>query len=432
MTLTALPVEAIVLADVALALGLSAVTVRLIRRWAQPPVVAEIVAGIALGPTVLGLLPGDLTSVIFPPEARASLSAMAQFGLVLFMFLAGWELDLRRLRGSGRFVGAIAVPAMVVPFCMGGAAAAVAFKAWAPPQADPEAFVLYMATALSVTAFPVLARLIRDQGLSGTRMGATAMACAAICDVFAWCVLVIVAAVAGSGEAGDVVRIVSLTLLYAAVMVTVVQPLLRRALRSSTLAENRGAALAVVVVGVLLSSVATSWIGIHALFGAFAFGLVMPRKDRHGAPLMPGLGTSLEGVTTLLLPVFFVVTGLNVDIGGLGGMGLVTLVVVLVVAVAGKIAGTVLPARLAGTDWRDAGTLGVLMNTRGLTEIIVVQIGSEIGLVTAELFTVMVLMALLTTAMVGPLLCLLRGKASGPADAPVVPAAPGDALRVTT
>ncbi|MGC4987365.1 cation:proton antiporter [Streptomyces sp. DT193] len=405
-----LPVEAVVLADVALVLALSALMVRLFRRWSQPPVVAEIAAGLMLGPTVLGLLPGDLPSVVFPPEARMPLSAIAQLGLALFMFMAGWELDLHRLRGSGRALGGLAVLSMVVPFCFGAAAALLLYDTQAAPGVDKQAFVLFLATAFSITAFPVLARVIRDRGLSGTRIGSMAMACAAICDVIAWCVLVLVIAAAGAGGTDAFATVVALTLAYSAVMALVVAPLLHRALLRPVRHENRGIVLVLITVGVLLSSLATSWIGVHALFGAFAFGLVMPRQRQNEGNLGHVVAAPLESATSLLLPVFFVVTGLNVDVSTLGWSGVATLAFVLVVAVAGKFAGAMLPARLLRMDWRDAGTFGALMNTRGLTEIIVLGIGRQLGLVSPALFTVMVLMALVTTAMVGPLLRLRRAE----------------------
>ncbi|MFE5486116.1 cation:proton antiporter [Streptomyces sp. NPDC056527] len=410
------PVDAIVLADVAIVLVVGAVMVRLGRRMHQPPVVAEIAAGLMLGPSLLGLLPGDLPALLFPPEARPGLSALAQLGLALFMFLAGWELDLGVLRGRIRSVGSTAVLAMAVPFVVGAGAAALLYRSSAPDGVGSDMFVLYMATAFSITAFPVLARIIRDRRLGHTRVGTTAMACAAAGDVVAWCVLVLVVALAGVGGAGDasgatdgmggLFTVIALTIAYAVAMAFVVRPLLHRALRLAAGGrQETGVRLVLIVAGVLLSSYATTWIGIHAIFGAFAFGLVMPRKD---APrLHQQIGAPLEKAAGLLLPVFFVITGLSVDIGGLGWSGLLALLLILVTAVVGKFAGAAIPARLSGMSWRDAGAFGTLMNTRGLTEIVILGIGRDLGLIGPELFTSMVLMALVTTAMAGPLLRLL-------------------------
>ncbi|MFJ8668593.1 cation:proton antiporter [Streptomyces sp. NPDC093600] len=417
---SSVPLDAIVLADVAIVLVVGAVMVALGRRLHQPPVVAEIAAGLMLGPSLLGLLPGDLPALIFPPEARPALSALAQVGLALFMFLAGWELDLGRLRGRTGSVGSTAFLAMAVPFAVGAGAAALLYDSTAPDGVGADMFVLYMATAFSITAFPVLARIIRDRRLGHTRVGAMAMACAAAGDVVAWCVLVLVVALAGSGGTGGFFTVIALTAVYAAVMLLVVRPLLHRALRSAAGGpQERGVRLVLIVAGVLLSSYATSWIGIHAIFGAFAFGLVMPRTTE--PRLHQQLAAPLEKTSSLLLPVFFVITGLSVDIGGLGVSGLLTLLVVLVAAVVGKYAGAAIPARLSGMSWRDAGAFGTLMNTRGLTEIVILGIGRELGLIGPDLFTMMVLMALVTTAMAGPLLRLLGVGDAAPLTVPEPP-----------
>ncbi|MFC8508411.1 cation:proton antiporter [Streptomyces sp. NPDC057411] len=431
----AVPIEAVVLADVAVVLLAGAVMVRIARRFHQPPVVAEIAAGLMLGPSLLGLLPGDLPALVFPPDARPMLSAVAQLGLALFMFLAGWELDLGRLRGRAASVGATALLAMGAPFAVGAGAALLMYGSQAPAGVGRDTFVLYLATAFSITAFPVLARIVRDQGLGATRVGTTAVACAAVGDVVAWCVLVLVVALAGAGGAGGAggpggfFRVLGWTCAYGVAMVLVVRPLLHRVLRRA--GSGR---LAVVVAGVLLSAYATSFVGVHAIFGAFAFGLVMPRERPRERPgerpgehpeEQPGgqrlgreVAVPLEKVSSLLLPVFFVLTGLSVDIGGLGWSGAAVLFLVLAAAVAGKFAGAVLPARLSGMSRRDAAAFGVLMNTRGLTEIVILGIGRELGLIGPELFTVMVLMALVTTAMAGPLLRLLGvGAVAGPGGA---------------
>ncbi|MEU8758520.1 cation:proton antiporter [Streptomyces sp. NPDC048659] len=417
----AVPIEAVVLADVAIVLLVGAVMVRLARRIHQPPVVAEIAAGLMLGPSLLGLLPGNLPALLFPPEARPMLSAVAQVGLALFMFLAGWELDLGKLRGRTASVGSTAVLAMAVPFAVGAGAATLLYGSLAPAGVGRDMFVLYLATAFSITAFPVLARIIRDQGLGTTRVGTTAMACAAAGDVVAWCVLVLVVAMAGSGGSGGFFAVLAWTAVYAAAMLFVVRPLLHKVLRWS--GNGR---LAVVAAGVLLSAYATSWVGIHAIFGAFAFGLIMPRRGEGGEhkALHQQIELPLEKASSLLLPVFFVVTGLSVDIGAIGWSGLAALLLVLVAAVVGKFAGAALPARFSGMSWRDAGAFGTLMNTRGLTEIVILGIGRELGLIGPELFTMMVLMALVTTAMAGPILRLLG--VGGPAPAGSDAAAPAE------
>lgn len=410
------PLEAIVMADVAIVLVVGTVMVKLCRRLHQPPVIAEIAAGLMLGPSLLGLLPGDLPALLFPPAARPTLSALAQVGLALFMFLAGWELDDGRLRGRSRSVGITALSAMAVPFALGAGTAALLYPSMAPRGVGEGMFVLYLATTFSITAFPVLARIIRDHHLGDTRPGAVAIACAAGGDVAAWCLLALLTALSSSGDAGGLVSVLALSALYGVVMVTLIRPLLWRALRAGDGAAQGGTCLVLITAGVLLSSYVTSWIGIHAIFGAFAFGLVMPR------PLAPQLhreiAVPLEKASSLLLPVFFVITGLSVDIGGLGRSGPGELALVLVTAVVGKFAGAALPAWLSGMGRREALAFGTLMNARGLTEIVVLNIGRQLGLIGPGLFTMMVLMAVATTAMAGPLLRRIGVGRSGEMNTP--------------
>nr|AHA12088.1 Na/H exchanger [Streptomyces sp. CNH287] len=405
---TGLTLEAVVMADVAIVLLAGAAMIRLSRRMRQPPVVAEIATGIMLGPSVLGLLPGDLPGRIFPDDARPMLSVIAQVGLLLFMFLAGWELDLTRLRGRGKAVSTLAGLSMAVPFALGAGAAALLFTRHGGEDVHRSTFILYLSTAFAITAFPVLARIITDSGMSGTKVGTMAMACAAVGDVLAWCVLVLVIAVSEADGAGRFLVVIALTVAYGLVMACVVRPLLRtlvgRAARSSRSAAS-GTFLALAASGVFLSSWVTSWIGIHAIFGAFAFGLAMPRtvsRDVHEHVAAP-----MSKVVALLLPVFFIVTGLTVDLGALDPSGLLVLLFLVAVAVVGKFAGAALPARAAGMSWREAGAFGVLMNTRGLTELVVLDVGRQLGVIDGDMFTMMVVLAVLTTAMAGPLLHLL-------------------------
>ncbi|MZD06079.1 cation/H(+) antiporter [Streptomyces sp. SID5785] len=404
----ALSTEAIVLADVAIVLLAGAALVPLARRLLQPPVIAEITAGIMLGPSLLGLLPGHLSDHLFPAQARPVLSGIAQIGLVLFMFLAGWDMDLRRLRGRGTALTSLAAAAMLTPFCLGAATAMTLHGPFGPHRTGRAAFVLYLATAFSVTAFPVLARILKDRQIGDTRAGHLALSCAAVGDVAAWCVLPLPVALAGSGRAADAVTVLALTGVFVAAMVLLVRPLLARCVRDAP----PSALSAGLTAGVLLASVATTAIGIHALFGAFAFGLAMPRDSRHA--VRASVAVPLGHAAKILLPVYFVVTGLSVDVGSLGATGFVMLALVVSVAVIGKFTGAAVGARLWGMPWREAGLFGALMNTRGLTELVILGIGRDVGLIGPQLFTVMALMALVTTAMTGPLLHRFRPAAASP------------------
>ncbi|MBL1068714.1 cation:proton antiporter [Streptomyces sp. 7-21] len=419
-----LPLEAVVMADIALVLMAVTAVVRLTGRLRQPPVIAEIVTGLLLGPSVLGLLPGELPDRLFPQDARPLLSAVAQFGLLLFMFLAGWEMDLTRLRGRRGAVTGLAALAMGVPFAAGLAAAALLYGRHAGGGTSATVFALYLATAFSITAFPVLARVITDSRLTGTRVGTVAMACAAAGDVLAWCALVLVVALSEATGPGRFLAVLGLTAAYGLVMLIAVRPALRALMRRAHTRAYSGSLLTVIASGVLLSAYATSWIGVHAIFGAFAFGLAMPRglPEAHRRGAHRQVAAPLQRVAALLLPVFFIVTGLSVDVGALGWSGAVALALVLVTAVAGKLAGAVLPARLTGMTWREATGFGVLMNTRGLTEIVILDIGRQLHVISAEMFTMMVVMALVTTAMAGPVLHALGLTPPPRAPDPPVPA----------
>ena len=406
MAADGVPLEIVVTANVAIVLIIAVLMVQVGRRLAQPPVVAEIAAGLMLGPSLLGLLPGDIPERIFPPGARPMLATVAEIGVLLFMFLVGWELDLSRLKGRKKALVPMAGMSMALPVALGGGAALLFFDRYRGQGADPEVFAFYLATAFSITAFPVLARIIRDTRLSKTTVGATALACAAIGDVVAWCVLVLLLAVADTRDAGRFFLVVAATIAFALVVGFIVRPLLRVAVRRLGRREQAGALMVLIASGVFLCSFATSWIGVHAIFGAFVFGLVMPRDG--GQRLHERVGVPLENVAMLLLPVFFIVTGLAVDVGSLGWSGAIVVLLVIVVAVVGKFVGAAIPARISGMSWRESSALGVLMNTRGLTELVILNVGIQRGIINGEMFTMMVIMALVTTAMAGPLLRVLR------------------------
>ncbi|GAA3241377.1 hypothetical protein GCM10017691_44510 [Pseudonocardia petroleophila] len=399
-------VIAYVLLDVAIVVVAARLTGRLFRRVGQPAVIGEIVAGIALGPTLLGAFPGDLDQVLFPPDVRPFLSVIAQLGLALFMFIVGLEVDLSLIRGRRRAAGAVAAGSVVLPFALGVGVALVLhpYHAESVPLLP---FALFMGVAMSITALPVLARILTERGMQRTPTGVLALACAAIDDVIGWTLLAVVVAVAAGGSAGGALVIMGWTLLFALVMFFGVRPLLARLVgwhaRAGRLTPD---ILAVVLAGLLASAWITEIIGVHAIFGAFLFGAVMPRRE--AAALTREILERLEQVSLLLLlPVFFVVAGLQVDVGAVGPAGIWQLGLILVAAIAGKFLGASVAARAQGMPRRQSTALGVLMNTRGLTEIVILQVGLQLGVLSPAMFTLMVIMALVTTAMTGPLMKLV-------------------------
>jgi Kef-type K+ transport system membrane component KefB len=347
----------------------------------QPPVIGELLGGVLLGPAVLG----SWSHVVVPDVIRPELTAFGNIGVALFMLALGTEFRLDS-GGPMRRAGAIAAGAMAMPFVAGiGAALLLAGTGLVRPARVVD-FVLFMGVAMAITAFPVLARILADQGLTGTGLGKLAMAVAAVCDVLAWTALAVVITIASSGQAQPwrVLLVVPLVLV------------LRFAVR-----RLRAWSSTVIVGGGLASSAVTELIGLHFVFGAFLFGLVVPHT--HGAALRE----RVLAVSRLFLPIYFVVAGLQVDTS-FDGRALALLGIVICTAVAGKLVGTYVAARCCHLGPRPASTLAVLMNTRGLTELIVLTTGLQLGLIGRDLYSVMVVMALLTTMMTGPVLNALH------------------------
>src|SRR6476620_697139 len=400
-------IAGLVFIDIAIIMIVARVFGRLARAVGQPPVVGEIIAGLAMGPSLLGLLPGDLDGRLFPPDVLPYLNILAQLGLVLFMFIVGLELDMLLIRGRERIAGTISASSVALPFALGAALALMLFPMHdrtASGPVAPLALALFLGVAMSITAFPVLARILNDRGMHPRPIGVLALACAAVDDIIAWTLLAFVVAVVQGNGPLDVLRIVILTAIFAAIMFGVVRPLLKRLndwyQRVGRLTPD---ILSVVLIGVLASAFVTEIIGIHAIFGAFVFGAVMPRKG--AADLTREILERLEQVSVLLLlPLFFVVTGLSTNILGLTGGGIWQLALILLVAIGGKFVGAYAGARTMKVRPRQATALGLLMNTRGLTELVILNVGKQLGVLDGELFTMLVLMALITTAMTGPLL----------------------------
>ncbi|MFJ8959752.1 cation:proton antiporter [Lentzea sp. NPDC102401] len=395
-----------------LAMAVLTVAVRvvgwLVSKIGQPRVLGEIVAGILLGPSVLGLVWPGLMAHLFPPQVITGLNVLAQTGLVMFMFLVGLEIDVKSLRGQGRKVTVISHASLLVPIAL-----AVPLAVWLYPRfgqrTDELAFVLFFAAAMAITAFPVLSRLLRESDLLSTRVGVVSLVCAAINDIYAWIMLAVVVAVAKSAGSEDVVRTLVLSIVYVVVMLAVVRPLLRKLGHPS---------IWVMVAVAILSAWTTDQIGIHAIFGGFLAGAVMPRDPEW----QRDVEAKLESIiSVLLLPMFFGLVGLSTRIDQLTTAALwLTALLVVVVATAGKLGGATVAARLTGDRWTESLLIGVLMNTRGLTEVVILTVGVQLGVVSPALFTIMVLMALVTTFMAAPLITVLKrrmaaGRVTSPA-----------------
>jgi K+:H+ antiporter len=380
---------------------------KLFQKIGQPPVLGEIVAGIVLGPSLLGLISPDTTAFLFPPSSMETLKLLSQIGVALFMFVVGMELNVGELRQKARTAVMVSNVSIVVPFFLGVAVALWLYRSLAPEKTSFTAFALFMGIAMSITAFPVLARILSDRGMSQTALGSIALTCAAVDDVTAWCVLALVIAVAQSGGVAASLLTITLALTFICVMLFMIKPQLARLLaeRSNPARHSRGL-VAGVLAFVFACALLTEAIGIHALFGAFLAGVVLPSTN--GIRVM--LKEKLETFSAVaLLPLFFAFTGLRMQIGLLNDwQSWLMCAAIVAIAITGKLGASMLMARWTGMAWRDSFALGVLMNTRGLVELIVLNIGYDLGILSARTFAMLVLMALITTFMTGPLLALVR------------------------
>jgi len=374
------------------------------RRLRQPQVVGEMAAGILLGPSLLGWVAPGVSAALFPPASLGALNSLSQIGLILFMFLVGLELDPKLLRNRGQVAVMISHASIVAPFLLGTALALHLYPRYSDASVSFVEMALFLGAAMSVTAFPVLARILTERNLLGTKVGALAIICAAVGDVTAWCILAGVVAFVRSGAAiGELTITVAGSTLYVATMLLAVKPALTRVEAYYRTRGRMTAEVVAAVISLLLASAwTTEWLGIHALFGAFLLGAVLPKEP----DFVHDVAVRLEDLTVILfLPLFFAYTGLRTSIGLLDEPSLwLDCVLVIGVAVLGKLGGSAIAARACGLGWREAGAIGTLMNTRGLMELVILTIGLDLGVISPVVFVMLVLMALVTTIMTTPML----------------------------
>jgi len=373
----------------------------------QPSVVGEMIAGIFLGPSLFGLFYPELSGIIFPKESLPNLQFLSQIGLILFMFIVGMELELNVLKKATHNAVVVSHASIIIPFAMGMGLAYYIYGTFAPEGVHFLSFGLFMGIAMSITAFPVLARIVQERGITKTKLGTLVIACAAADDITAWCILAAVIAVVKAGSVVSSFYTILMAAAYVFLMIKLVRPFLARIGSIYTSKETLTKPIvALFFVTLIISAYVTEAIGIHALFGAFMAGAIMPDNVKFRTLFIE----KVEDVSlVLLLPLFFVFTGLRTQIGLLSEPGLLKLTgIIIVVAVSGKFIGSAVAAKFVGQSWKDSLSIGALMNTRGLMELVVLNIGYDLGVLSPTIFSMMVLMALVTTFMTGPALDLIN------------------------
>ena len=376
----------------------------LFRKIHQPQVIGELVAGIMLGPSLLGWFAPHISAALFPQGSLGFLNALSQVGLLVFMFLVGLELNPQVMREKGYIALVTSNVSIIAPFLLGSILALYLYPRVSDHSVPFTHFMLFFATAISMTAFPVLARILAEHDLIRTSVGAVAVASAAIGDLMAWCMLAaVVALVRASSDATPIWITILGSLTYVGIAILGIRPVLGRL---GEMYRRRGVVtqdmLAIMLLFVLASAWFTEWLGVHALFGAFLAGAIMPKDEE----FVHAVTEKLEDLTVvLLLPLYFAFTGLRTSFGLVTGPEMwFYCTLIIAVAVIGKIGGATITARIMRMPWREAGVVGILMNTRGLVELIVLNLGLDIGVLSPTLFAMMVLMALVTTFMTSPLL----------------------------
>lgn len=369
----------------------------------QPSVIGEMIAGIVLGPSLVGMYFPEFSAFLFPKESLGNLQFLSQIGLILFMYIVGMELDLSVLRKKAHDAVVISHASIIIPFALGIGLSYFIYKEFAPEGIQFTSFALFIAIAMSITAFPVLARIVQERNLQKTKLGTVVITCAAADDITAWCILAAVIAIVKAGSFESSLYVILMAIAYVFFMIKIVRPFLKRIgdLQAGKSTINKPM-VAIFFLTLILSAYATEVIGIHALFGAFMAGAIMPENAKFRTLFID----KVEDVAlVLLLPLFFVFTGLRTQIGLLNDSHLwITAGFIILTAVIGKFAGSALTAKFLGINWKESLTIGALMNTRGLMELIVLNIGYDLGVLSPQIFAMMVIMALFTTFMTGPAL----------------------------
>jgi len=373
----------------------------------QPTVIGEILAGIFLGPSLLGMWFPEYSAFLFPKASLGNLQLLSQIGLVLFMFVVGMELDLKILKTKAQDAVIISHASIIIPYALGMSLAYFIYQEFAPENVNFTSFALFMGIAMSITAFPVLARIIQERNLTKTKLGTISITCAAADDVTAWCILAAVIAIVKAGSFASSLFTIAFSIGYLVVMIKLVQPFLKRIGEVYSNKEALSLNVVASIFGILIiSSFVTEIIGIHALFGAFLAGAIMPPSINFRRLIIDKLESVALG---LLLPLFFVFTGLRTQIGLLNDSHLWSVCFMIIfVAIAGKFGGSMIAAKFMGQSWKESLSIGALMNTRGLMELVVLNIGYDLGVLKPEIFTMMVIMAVVTTFMTGPALDLIN------------------------
>ena len=379
----------------------------LCKKIGQPIVIGEILAGIVLGPSLVGMYFPEFSTMLFPAQSLGNLQVLSQLGLILFMFVIGMELDLKVLRNKAHDAVVVSHASVIIPFALGMGLAYFIYQSFAPMGVKFSSFGLFLGIAMSITAFPVLARIIQEKGIHKTYLGTMVITCAAIDDITAWCLLAVVIAIVKAGSFVSSLSTIFLALGYILIMIKIVRPFLKRVGDLHSSRENLSKSIvAVFFLTLIISAYATEVIGIHALFGAFMAGAIMPENAKFRSNFVE----KIEDVAlVLLLPLYFVYTGLRTQVGLIDDPYLWQLTgVIILVAISGKFLGSALAAKFVGQNWKDSLTIGILMNTRGLVELVVLNIGYDLGVLSPQIFTMMVIMALVTTFMTTPVLSLIN------------------------